>query len=335
MNLSKELKKKRDAEDRLRQTSPQVIFSDNGTSQDFSSPSNFLTKAVTKLNNLFGDVALVAGDNIVITVNGQNLIISSLGGDDVTQEDINYLQKQIDDVIAMIAEQCIVTVSTSDSRTVAGQIITLTNITDTTTETYTLLTGETAHTFRIEEGKTYKISVNTMGGLYTTPSETTDFIAAAGIIRNVSMLYISTSIMYLYNIGDECADMTGTWFNDYSGGTGSFVKESGYLLLTASSQYASRVASTTNKIALAGISKLYIDMEFGGTATKGDSWLLVSSANKVSAGTNRVAGFNIVAIGRAIYELDVSTLNDTYYIRVSCYTNSPSHSVKVYKVWGE
>ncbi len=42
MNLSKELKKKRDAEDRLRNNSPQVVFVDSGTTQTFD---NYATKA--------------------------------------------------------------------------------------------------------------------------------------------------------------------------------------------------------------------------------------------------------------------------------------------------
>ncbi|HAS91317.1 MAG TPA: hypothetical protein DCS12_03415 [Clostridiales bacterium] len=44
MNLSKELKKKRDAEDRLRNRSPQVVFTDTGTEQGFVDTSSFATK---------------------------------------------------------------------------------------------------------------------------------------------------------------------------------------------------------------------------------------------------------------------------------------------------
>jgi len=44
MNLSKVLKQKRDAEDRLRNRSPQSVFNDTGTTQIFNSQSDYLTK---------------------------------------------------------------------------------------------------------------------------------------------------------------------------------------------------------------------------------------------------------------------------------------------------
>ena len=88
-----------------------------------------------------------------------------------------------------LLESCIVTVSTSDSQPVAGQIITLTNLTDNTlTETYTLLSGETSHTFKIIPTQVYKISVNAKSG-YPQPAETAEFSAIAGNIRSVNMTY--------------------------------------------------------------------------------------------------------------------------------------------------
>jgi len=44
MNLSKVLKQKRDAEDRLRNRSPQSVFNDTGTTQSFNRQSDYLTK---------------------------------------------------------------------------------------------------------------------------------------------------------------------------------------------------------------------------------------------------------------------------------------------------
>lgn len=86
-------------------------------------------------------------------------------------------------------ESCIITVSTSDSQPVAGQTITLTNLTDgALTETYTLLAGETSHTFKIIPTQTYKISVDTKS-TYATPAESAVFSAIAGNIRSVNMSY--------------------------------------------------------------------------------------------------------------------------------------------------
>ena len=86
------------------------------------------------------------------------------------------------------SESCIVTVSTSDSQAVSGQTITLTNLTISTTETYTLLTGETSHTFKVIPTQVYKISVNAKSG-YITPLESAEFLAIAGNVRNVAIQY--------------------------------------------------------------------------------------------------------------------------------------------------
>ena len=85
-------------------------------------------------------------------------------------------------------ESCIVTVSTEDSQAVDGQIITLTNVTESTTETYTLGIGETAHTFKIAQNQVYKVKVDG-SGTHITPSETAEFTAIASNIRNVAMVY--------------------------------------------------------------------------------------------------------------------------------------------------
>lgn len=44
MNLSKVLKQKRDAENRLRQSSPQTAFNDNGSDQSFANTIDYATK---------------------------------------------------------------------------------------------------------------------------------------------------------------------------------------------------------------------------------------------------------------------------------------------------
>ena len=78
--------------------------------------------------------------------------------------------------------------STEDFQAVDGQIITLTNVTESTTETYTLGIGETAHTFKIAQNQVYKVKVDD-NGAYVTPPETAEFTAIASNIRNVAMVY--------------------------------------------------------------------------------------------------------------------------------------------------
>lgn len=81
MNLAKELKKKRDAEARLDKNSPTKIFTEVVAGEPaYNDLSQFLKNAVKKLNGLDGNVTLSEGDNITLTVEGNEIIISSTGG---------------------------------------------------------------------------------------------------------------------------------------------------------------------------------------------------------------------------------------------------------------
>jgi len=187
--------------------------------------------------------------------------VASGGGGSVIVEDlltststVNALSanqgKNLSDLVSTLSstvdtrtqEACIVTVSTDDAQPVVGQIITLTNITDNTkSETYTLLTGETSHTFRVIQNQVYKISVNAKS-LYIAPSESTQFTAVAGNIRNVSMQYLTTKrygfrrergnsnpatrITYLYDaVGLTPAYMDFTGGSFVYGGWSTFVND--------------------------------------------------------------------------------------------------------------
>ena len=93
--------------------------------------------------------------------------------------------------VAVVGESATVNVSTDDSASVVGQVITMTdNTVSSLTETYTLLTGESSHTFKVLVGHSYTISVDAKSG-YPTPSAQT-FNAIAGNVRTVSMSYYRT-----------------------------------------------------------------------------------------------------------------------------------------------
>jgi hypothetical protein len=101
------------------------------------------------------------------------------------QSAIDELANELD---TATQESCIVTVSTSDAQSVAGQVITLHNVTASTTEEYTLLTAETSHTFKIPQSNQYYIAVSAKPP-YTTPAQSSTFTALGNNIRNVSMQY--------------------------------------------------------------------------------------------------------------------------------------------------
>lgn len=88
-----------------------------------------------------------------------------------------------------VNESATVNVSTDDSASVVGQVITMTdNTVSSLTETYTLLTGESSHTFKVLVGHSYTISVDTKS-LYTSPSALT-YTAIAGNTRTIAMQYL-------------------------------------------------------------------------------------------------------------------------------------------------
>lgn len=82
-NLSTVLKRKRDAEDRLRRSDPlkNIVIGEDGAGGNTSSnPDDALTVAVESLNTLTGDVVIAAGTNITLTPVGNTITIDATGG---------------------------------------------------------------------------------------------------------------------------------------------------------------------------------------------------------------------------------------------------------------
>lgn len=111
------------------------------------------------------------------------------GNSDTIDGALINIQNTIDELI--INESCTVTVSTDDSQSVVGQTITITDKSvSSESQTYTLQTGENAHTFKVTVGHVYTVKVNAKSN-YSTPSESAEYTAIAGYTRNVSMQYLA------------------------------------------------------------------------------------------------------------------------------------------------
>lgn len=107
-------------------------------------------------------------------------------------------------------ELCTVNVSTTSGDSVAGQIITLTNITDSSKlQTYTLQSGENSHAFKVISGQVYKISVNSKAP-FITPTESSQFTAIAGNSRTVTMQYIAYATFNVAITGSNKSGITVT-----------------------------------------------------------------------------------------------------------------------------
>ena len=145
-------------------------------------------------------------------------------------------------VASSVSESVTVNVSTENAQAVAGQVITMTDLTvSADSTTYTLLTGETSAIFKVVVGHSYNISINAKSG-YATPSGSATFSAIAGNTRTISFVYElvkrygfrraktnsdpSTRIEYLF----DAVGFTPAYF-DTTGG--SFVSGSWATFITA------------------------------------------------------------------------------------------------------
>jgi hypothetical protein len=139
---------------------------------------------------------------------------------------------------------------------------------------------------------------------------------------------------YLYNAGDEEVGLTGGWGDGYDSGVGSKSKEADHLLLSTSG--GNKVYETNNLISLDGISKIKIKMEGVSSSTQ------ENSAIQFMVGVNNGGFDNLASIRlggtvvNGVYEVDVSALNSSYYLR--CWSTSGvgyTNTSKFYQVWLE
>lgn len=143
---------------------------------------------------------------------------------------------------------------------------------------------------------------------------------------------------YFYNKGDECTALTGGW--DYAtnalNGVTTRTKQADHLFLSLANptDTQSSLTATTNKVSLSGINKLYFRIDFTRTGTGAfDRGTLAIESVHGSA-----VAFVLVesVVTNVIIELDVSSYNDTYYVRFNAGAQAAKTStIKVYEVWGE
>ena len=143
---------------------------------------------------------------------------------------------------------------------------------------------------------------------------------------------ITASTLYLYKKGDECKSVTGGWK-----GTGVAYDSSIYTVKAtpkitkgstsmtiepnASQDHSSGICHTTNKINLAGYSKLYYDGSFTSSSnTKSHAYLGIWSAIGATQSSNRVA--YVQSLSDKVHTVDVSNLNGSYYIGIFVFKDS-------------
>lgn len=127
------------------------------------------------------------------------------------------------------------------------------------------------------------------------------------------------------------------WVAGYSSGTGTQTKNSDHLYLKAPGTEASTDAKTyitDVRIDLSKYKTLYIDWENFAANVANNTSLFSITTNKNSDALTYDATVNHLneTFSRTVDQLDVSSLNSDYYIKVVAWRLS---EIKVYRIWGE
>ena len=148
------------------------------------------------------------------------------------------------------------------------------------------------------------------------------------LIQKVDELGEIIPPLYLYKEGDECINLTGGFIvyknNSNATPVGIFSKNTDYLELDATKGYAS--CGTTNKINVSEYKTLYIDSS---TDTSNAICCLTTAQNLVTS--NRVVVMETTKNGRGVTSIDISNVNDLYYLAIGLGTSL----TKVHKIWLE
>ena len=208
------------------------------------------------------------------------------------------------------------TVKTSGGVTVASD----TN-TDSSAKTWTATVGATG---------TYTITATSTSDSSKTKS-TTVSITADGQSSSVTLRYELT----LYDSGDEFEDITGGWVMR---GSGSIVKNTDYITISAIAWGQNGWASTANMIDLTDISTIKFDVYSGSTYPRPGYPTIAITKNtsgiNFGDGTGMTSRLTLTA-GRTTRSIDVSSLSGSYYVIFGGLTGDDgAPNIEVYKVWG-
>jgi hypothetical protein len=150
------------------------------------------------------------------------------------------------------------------------------------------------------------------------------------------------SIVYLYNEGDECNDVTNGWTNpNEASSTVSLTKSSDKMILKASAANSSQrhcYAISNNIFCLSDYNKLFIeyDIEFSGSMKIGFTF----GVGDFKSNTSLILSTSVLEgpVTRKIDMLDISSITTSGYIVVRLSTESGEKialTSNVYRIWLE
>lgn len=200
-----------------------------------------------------------------------------------------------------------------------------------------------ANTTSFTSGKIPLYKVVTVSGEITNIVDVRCFLSAGvdlearELINSLAnFVGYTNNILFLYNEGSECGDITGGWEGITTKGTAETIKNTDNLYVHSAAYASDGMFATANLIDLTEYST--IKFEYIGNPTGG--W--VSFRVGLSKSVNCIAESNTAGIYPALVSMkttvsfDISALNGSYYVKVG--TGSGSSSVpyfNAYKIWLE
>lgn len=152
-------------------------------------------------------------------------------------------------------------------------------------------------------------------------------------------------ILYLYNDGDECTDITGGWVDEFAINDATYIRKNiikntnNMQIINEEYKYLS--CGTKNLIDITNYKYLYMEYEVISPCSivsnefrEGVNFGVVKSKTETSFSGNRYACDND-SIGKHISFVDLSNLYNEYYVRLSSWAvnNSNYANFKISKIW--
>lgn len=156
---------------------------------------------------------------------------------------------------------------------------------------------------------------------------------------------ILTKDNYQYYInGNENEEVSGGWQQVFADGTNSLNRYSDrlrlYCIKASSSSRSSLIISTSKKIDLSKIDKIYVDWGNSGTNVIANQSRFVVSEEELTGGySDGVAKIEVTQdFSRNTQFIDVSSLKGEYYLNIYVAitgTNNRTSTLNIYRIWGE
>ena len=184
--------------------------------------------------------------------------------------------------------------------------------------------------FPVKAG-TYTVECHTSDNSQSKSTSVTVTKDDKGKSKNVRLNY---NVFY-YEAGKQFSDTTGGW----KAQLGKLTSGNSYLTVEPETQYNPAIATTKNKLNMAGIKTLCFEVQFTHIGTSYPTLGLVTQFQASNSGSD-VGSYSVCEVhgdssNKKLYSIDVSKLTESYYPYIRTYWgDSGNNPAKIYKVYG-